>query len=80
MKIWLLDWKSCFGQRVKCEAPLGLNFGLGRWRLHIMPSRRLQSYILLAIFNPLFGLSTKFGRSIPRLLDLDSHSVKAALI
>jgi hypothetical protein len=26
----------------------GLDFGLGLWKLHTMPERRLQSYILLA--------------------------------
>jgi hypothetical protein len=59
----------------------GLDFGLGLWRLHTMPSRRLHllhciGYEFSAHF---FGLSTKFGHSIPRPLDLDSHSVKRPL-
>ncbi len=33
---WLLDWRGCFGQGIKWDAPLGLNFGLGLWRLHTM--------------------------------------------
>jgi hypothetical protein len=33
-------------------------------------------YVLLAHF---FGLSTKFGHSIPRPLDLDNHGVKQPL-
>jgi hypothetical protein len=47
-----------------------------------MPGQSLQgqnSYILFAIFNPFFGLSTKFGHSIPQPLNLDGHSVKHPL-
>jgi hypothetical protein len=97
--------RSNIGQGIKVDAPLGLVYGIGLWRLHIitvqvkrlwefmakgldfgldfwrlhtMHGRRLQfpyfnDYVFSAHF---FGLSTKFGRSIPRPLDLDDHSVK----
>jgi hypothetical protein len=45
-RFWLLDWRGCFGQGIKWDAPLGLNFGLGLWRLHTMPGRRLYLHIL----------------------------------
>jgi hypothetical protein len=55
----------------------GLDFGLGLWRLHTMPGRRLHLlYFIGYIFSAhFFGLSTKFGHSITRPLDLDGHSV-----
>jgi hypothetical protein len=31
---WPLDWRGCFGQGIKWDAPLDLDFGLGLWRLH----------------------------------------------
>jgi hypothetical protein len=31
---WLLDWRGCFGQGIEWDAPLGLDFGLGLWKLH----------------------------------------------
>jgi hypothetical protein len=33
---WPLDWRGCFGPRIKWDAPLGLNFGLDHWRLRTM--------------------------------------------
>jgi hypothetical protein len=33
---WPLDWRGCFEQGIKWDAPLGLDFGLGLWRLHTM--------------------------------------------
>jgi hypothetical protein len=33
---WPLDGRSCFGQGIKWDVPLGLDFGLGLWRLHTM--------------------------------------------
>ena len=49
----------------------GLDFGLRLWRLHhTMPGQRP---LLLALFNPFFGLSTKFGHSIPHSFDLDTQ-------
>ena len=33
----LLDWRGCFGQGIKWDAPLDLDFGLGLQRLHTMP-------------------------------------------
>jgi hypothetical protein len=33
---WPLDWRDYFEQGIKCHAPLGLDFGLGLWRLHTM--------------------------------------------
>ena len=43
-----------------------------------MPGQRLHLLELIgyAFSTHLFGLSTKFGHSIPRPLDLDGHSVK----
>jgi hypothetical protein len=34
-KVWLLDWRGFFGQGIKWDAPLSLDFWLGLWRLHI---------------------------------------------
>jgi hypothetical protein len=31
---WPLDWRGSFEQGIKWDAPLGLDFGLGLWRLH----------------------------------------------
>jgi hypothetical protein len=31
---WPLDWRGYFEQGIKWHAPLGLDFGLGLWRLH----------------------------------------------
>jgi hypothetical protein len=55
----------------------GLDFGFNLWRLHTMPGQRLHllEFIGYAFSTHLFGLSTKFGHSIPRPLDLDSHKV-----
>jgi hypothetical protein len=42
---WPLDWRGCFGQRIKWDAlslslsHIGLNFGLGLCKLHIWPSK-----------------------------------------
>ena len=33
---WPLNWRGCFGQGIKWDAPLGLDFGLDLWRLHTM--------------------------------------------
>jgi hypothetical protein len=33
---WPLDWRGCFGQGIKWDAPLGLDFGLGLWKLRTM--------------------------------------------
>jgi hypothetical protein len=33
---WPLDWRGYFEQGIKWDAPLGLDFGLGLWRLHTM--------------------------------------------
>jgi hypothetical protein len=35
-RYWPLDWRVCFEHRMNWEAPSGLDFGLGLWRLHIM--------------------------------------------
>jgi hypothetical protein len=55
-----------------------LDFQLSLWRLHTMPGRRLQFlYFIGYVFRAhSFELSTRFGRSIPRPLDLDGHGVK----
>jgi hypothetical protein len=31
-----LDWRSYFEQGIKWDASLGLDFGLGLWRLHTL--------------------------------------------
>ena len=41
-KSWPLDWKGYFEQGIKRDAPLGLDFGLGLWRLHTMSGQRLH--------------------------------------
>jgi hypothetical protein len=101
---WPLDWRGYFEQGIKWDAPLGLDFGLGIWKLHTMavqvekpwefmakgldigltlwkashyaqlkaPLTISYGYVFSAHF---FGLSTKFGHSTPRPLDLDGHSV-----
>jgi hypothetical protein len=33
-KYWPLNRRGCFGQGIKWDAPLGLDVGLGLWRLH----------------------------------------------
>jgi hypothetical protein len=35
-KILAVRLRDCFEQRIKWNAPLELNFGLGLWRLHTM--------------------------------------------
>jgi hypothetical protein len=57
---------------------MGLDFGIGLWLLHTMPGCMLQfQYLIGHLFSAhFFGLSTKFGHSIPRPLDLDGHGVK----
>jgi hypothetical protein len=46
---WPLDWRGCFGQGVKWEAPL--SFGL--WRLHTIPGWRLQILYYINYFQPI---------------------------
>jgi hypothetical protein len=50
----------------------GANLGLDLWKLHTMLGQRLQFlYFIGYVFSArFFGLSTKFGLSIPRPLDL----------
>ena len=50
---WPLDWRGCFEQGIKWDAPLGLDFGLGLWRLHTMPGRRLQLLYFIGYFQPI---------------------------
>jgi hypothetical protein len=33
---WPLAWRTYFGQGIKWDAHVGLDFGLGLWRLHTM--------------------------------------------
>jgi hypothetical protein len=33
---WALDWRGYFKQGIKWHSPLGLDFGIGLWRLHTM--------------------------------------------
>jgi hypothetical protein len=33
---WPLDWRGYFEQGIKWDAPSGLDFGLGLWRLHTL--------------------------------------------
>jgi hypothetical protein len=72
---WPLDRRGFFEQGIKLHAPLGLDFGLGLGGFPIWPLTVFY-WLFSAHF---FGLSTKFGNSIPRPLDLDGHSVKQPL-
>jgi len=81
---WTLDlafggftiWLSKSSGR-KGSWPKGLDFGLGLWRLHTMPDRRLKFLFFISTY--FVELSTKFDHSIPRPLDLNNHSVKRPL-
>ena len=60
---------------------VGCSFGFGLWAWPLEASHYARPKAPITIFYWLFsahffGLSTKFGHSIPRPLDLDSHSVK----
>jgi hypothetical protein len=61
----------------------GQRFGCWAWSLEASHYARPKApipifyWLFLAHF---FGLSTKFGHSIPRPLDLDGHNVKQPLI
>jgi hypothetical protein len=64
---------------------VGCSFGFGLWAWPLEASHYAWPKALLTIFYWLcsthfFGLSTKFGHSIPRPLDLDGHSVKWPLV
>jgi hypothetical protein len=48
-----LDWRGCFGQGIKWDIPLGLDFGLYLWRLHTMPGRRLHFLYFIDYFQPI---------------------------
>ena len=47
---WPLDWRCCFGQALKWDTPLGLDFGLGLWELHT---------IVLPLYYDAFGKCKK---------------------
>jgi hypothetical protein len=51
----------------------GLDYGLGLWRLNTMPAEGSTYYDFIGYLfaTHFFDLSTKFGYSIPRPLDLD---------
>jgi hypothetical protein len=60
---------------------VGYSSGFGLWAWPLEASHHARPKAPLLIFYWLFsahffGLSTKFGNSIPQPLDLDSHSVK----
>jgi hypothetical protein len=59
----------------------GLDFGLDLWKLHTVSGQRLQFlYFIGYVFSAhFFGLSTKFGHSIPWPLNLYIHSVERPL-
>ena len=62
---------------------MGCSFGFGLWAWPLEASHYARLKAPITIFYWLFsahffGLSTKFGHSIPRPLDLDGHSVKLA--
>jgi hypothetical protein len=64
---------------------VGCSFGFGLWAWPLEASHYAWLKAPLTIFYcffpaHFFGLSTKFGHSIPRPLDLDGHSVKRPLI
>jgi hypothetical protein len=75
LAIWLegLFWAR---NKVGCSFFL-LDFGFGLWKLSHYARPKVSILILYWLFLAIFfGLSTKFGHSIPRPLDLDGHSVK----
>jgi hypothetical protein len=51
-KILAVRLERFFGHGIKWGAPSSSELWAWPLRLHIMPSRRLQSYIVLAIFSP----------------------------
>jgi hypothetical protein len=48
---WPLDLRGYFEQGIKWHAPLSLDFGLGLWRLHTMPGRRLHFLYFIGYFR-----------------------------
>jgi hypothetical protein len=82
LDLWRLHTIAVQVQRPWEFMAKGLDFGHGLWKLHTLPSRRLHSlYFIGYVFSThFFGLSTKFGHSIPRPLNLDGHSVKRPLL
>jgi hypothetical protein len=78
LRLWRLHTITVQVERPWEFLAKGLDFGLGLWRLHTVPSQRLQLLYCIGyvISTHFFGLSTKFGHSIPRALDLDGQSVK----
>jgi hypothetical protein len=50
-KSWPLDSRGYFEQRIKWHAALSLDFGLGLWRLHTMPGRRLHLLYFIGYFK-----------------------------
>jgi hypothetical protein len=74
--ILVVRWGG-FGRGIKWDAPS--SFGLWAWPLEasIYAQPKPPIPILYWLFSThFFGLSIKFGHSIPRPLDLDNHSVK----
>jgi hypothetical protein len=76
---WPLDWRGYFEQRIKWTC--SFEFGVWTWPLEASHYAQMKApltiiYWLSAHF---FGLSTKFGHSIARPLDLDNHSVNRPL-
>jgi hypothetical protein len=74
---WALDWRGYFEQGIK----VACSFGFGLWAWPLEASHYAWPKAPLTIFYWLFsahffGLSTKFGYSIPHPLNLDAHSVR----
>jgi hypothetical protein len=69
-------------ERLKKFMTNGVDFELGLWRLHTMPGQMLHLlyFIIYVVSAHFFGLSTKFGHSIPWPLNLDGHSVKRPFV
>jgi hypothetical protein len=48
---WQLDSRGYFEQGIKWHAPLSLDVGLGLWRLHTVPGRRLHLLYFIGYFQ-----------------------------
>jgi hypothetical protein len=79
LSAWLLEASHYRCPSREAVGVHGQRFGLWAWPLEASHSARPKAphTIFYWLFSAhFFGLSTKFGHSIPRPLDLDVHSVK----
>jgi hypothetical protein len=80
---WPLEASHCVRPSWGGVGVRGQGFGLWTWPLEASHYARHKAPLIvfywLCIFSLLFGLSTRFGHSIPQPLNLDGHSVKRHL-